>query len=511
LQPPRHLDSRAVFRADVGGVQLVRRREGGRAIRMKLANKFALATVLGIAIVLAVTTFLHSQREIARWEASDRLEQQRIAALTASVISRVWEQNGDVSARAALGAARDATGARVRWVWLDEGAPADSRPRVAPAALDLTEPNQVVHVLGPEGQLTYTYRSVEAPDGRLGAVEVAVVPGERGAMIRALVFQGVGLTLLIALVAGVVAAAFGRRFVGRPIEELAAVARRVGQGDFSQRVHVRQVDELGDLGRELNAMCETLEVVEHRRETAREQLRYADRLSTVGQIASSIAHEVGTPLNIVSGRASMMASGLVKPEDVPKNAHIIVEQTKRMAGIIRQLLDFARRGGGVRQDVHVEELVLEVFQLLKPSARKHNVELEVVDPPRGETSIRGDAAQLQQVLANIIVNALEAMPEGGRVEVSFDVLDATAPADYDGHSGTFLQITLCDEGRGIPESDRKRIFDAFYTTKRPGEGTGLGLAVADQIVRAHRGWIAIESTVGEGTCVKVYLPHGESS
>ena len=477
---------------------------------MKLANKFALATVLGIAAVLAITTFAHSQREISRWEAADRREQHRIATLVAAVITEVWEQDGDISARAALEAARDAMDARVRWVWLENDVPADIRPRVDPDELMLTEPGSVVHVIGPEGLLTYTYRSVRAPDDRLGAVEVAVVPGERGAMVRTLIYQGVALTALIAIVAGVVAAALGRRLVGRPINQLAAVARRVGHGDFSQRVDIRQDDELGDLGRELNAMCATLEELEHRRETSREQLRYADRLSTVGQIASSIAHEVGTPLNIVSGRASMMASGLVKQDDVAKNAGIIVDQTKRMAGTIRQLLDFARRGGGVRRDVDVRTLVGDAFQLLQPSARKRDVEL-ILGEATADSVIRGDAAQLQQVLANLIVNGIEAMPEGGLLHVSLDLVDATAPPDYDGHSGRFLRITICDEGRGIAERDRPRIFEAFYTTKRPGEGTGLGLAVADQIIRAHRGWIEIESTVGEGTCVRVYLPHGEGS
>ena len=477
---------------------------------MKLANKFAVATVLGIAAVLALTTFVHSQREIARWEANDRREQQRLAGLVAAMVTEVWERNGEMSASAAIEAAREEMGARVRWVWLVDDAPEQYRPRVAAKALDLDAHGAVAHVLSPDGELTYTYHAVAAPNGRLGAIEVTVPPDERGARIRAIAWQGITLTVLIALIASTVAIVLGRRLVGRPIEELAAVARRVGQGDFSQRVHVHQDDELGDLGRELNAMCETLEKDEHRRETAREQLRYADRLSTVGQIASSIAHEVGTPLNIVSGRASMMASGLVKQDDVAKNAVIIVEQTKRMAGIIRQLLDFARRGGGVRQDVDVQELVQEVFQLLRPSARKRNVEL-MVDETDRDTVIRGDGAQLQQVLANVIVNGMEAMRDGGRLVVTFDSVDATAPADYEGHSGRFLRITLCDQGSGISQSDRDRIFDAFYTTKRPGEGTGLGLAVADQIVRAHRGWIEIESTVGEGTCVKVYLPHGEQS
>lgn len=480
---------------------------------MKLANKFALATVLGIAAVLAIAMFAHSQREISRWEDRERRDQAQIATLVAAMITEVWERDGADSAGAALGAAQDAMDARLRWVWVD-GEPTDQAvdgvdgvPAVDPEALDLDAPGAVQHVLGPDDELLYTYRSVTAPDARPAAIEVAVTPGERGARIRALVWQGLGLTALLAVVAGAVAVALGRRLVGRPIEELAAVARRVGQGDFSKRVTVRQDDELGDLGRELNAMCETLEDVEHRRETAREQLRYADRLTTVGQIASSIAHEVGTPLNIVSGRASMMASGLVKQEDVAQNADIIVEQTKRMAGIIRQLLDFARRGAGVTQDVDVQGLVREVFQLLQPSARKRNVDL-VLRETSEDTLIAGDAAQLQQVLANVVVNGMEAMPKGGRLEVRFEWVDATAPADYDGHSGRFLRIEIRDEGKGIPERDRPHIFDAFFTTKGPGEGTGLGLAVADEIIRAHRGWLEVESQVGEGTRFGIYLPHG---
>lgn len=480
---------------------------------MKLANKFALATLLGIAAVLAITTFVLSQREISRWEASERREQEEIAQLVMSVLLEVWERDGSDSASAALRSARDAMDARVRWVWLEndsevEPAP-NERPGVEPNELDLTAPAQVEHVLGPDGDLIFTYRSARAPDDRLGAVEVAGTPGERGELVRAILWQALAVTAVIAIVAGGVAVILGRRLVGRPIEELAAVARRVGQGDFSARADIRQDDELGDLGRELNAMCETLAEVEHRREAAREQLRYADRLSTVGQIASSIAHEVGTPLNIVSGRASMMASGLVKQDDVAQNADIIVEQTKRMAAIIRQLLDFARRGAGAGQHIDVQALVREVFQLLQPAARKRSVELSLRESDE-DTVIYGDAAQLQQVLANVIVNGIEAMPEGGALSVDVAWVDATAPADYDGHSGRFLRVEVTDEGRGISEDDRPHIFDSLFTTKGPGEGTGLGLAVADEIIRAHRGWIEVESQVGEGTRFRIYLPHGVS-
>lgn len=483
--------------------------------RMKLANKFALATILGIAGVLAITTFAHSQREIARWEKDDRRDREEIAEFAATTVLTVWERAGQEDAGAALEAARRGIDARLRWVWLDEGIPPEAlgdEPAIDRDTLDIDGPGQTAYVFGPDDELMFTYRSALAPGDRLGAVEVAAPPGERGERIRALVWQGVGLTVIIAVVAGLVAVALGKRLVGRPIDELAAVARRVGQGDFSGRVHIRQDDELGDLGRELNTMCATLEEVEHRRESAREQLRYADRLATVGQIASSIAHEVGTPLNIVSGRASMMASGLVKHEDVAKNADIIVEQTRRMAGIIRHLLDYARRGAGAADSVDVRALIVEAFQLLQPSARKRNVELALADHDSDEpASVHGDAAQLQQVLANVIVNGIEAMPTGGHLEVRTAWTDATAPPDYDGHSGRFLRIDVRDEGRGIPEAHRPHIFDAFYTTKGPGEGTGLGLAVADEIVRAHRGWIAVESREGEGTRLSVYLPHGDAT
>jgi signal transduction histidine kinase len=257
-------------------------------------------------------------------------------------------------------------------------------------------------------------------------------------------------------------------------------------------------------------MCQQLEEVEHDRETALEQLRHADRLSTVGQIASSIAHEVGTPLNVVSGRASMMAAGLIKPEDIPKNAQIIVEQTKRMAAIIRQLLDFARRGGGTLETVHLDEVIRDVFQLLKPTARKGNVEL-VLEPIELESStIHGDGGKLQQVFANLVVNGIQAMTDGGQLEVSLSSRQTTAPADYGGASGEYLCLSVCDQGQGISAADRPRIFEPFFTTKGSGEGTGLGLSVCDELVREHGGWIDVESELGKGTCFHVYLPRGEA-
>jgi signal transduction histidine kinase len=239
-----------------------------------------------------------------------------------------------------------------------------------------------------------------------------------------------------------------------------------------------------------------------------EQLRHADRLKTVGSLASGIAHELGTPLNVVSGRASLIASGRLMPPEVADSVRIIKEQVQRMTLIIQQLLDFARRKSPRRIAVDLRSLVQCTLDLLRPLAAQHQA---VLTPSADSAPVfaRVDTGQMQQVLINLVTNAWQAMPTGGQIAIGVSSMTAQPPPDLARPGGRYACVAVTDQGAGIPAEALPQIFDPFFTTKDAGQGTGLGLSIAYGIVQDHGGWMTVHSQPGQGTCMAVYVPMEE--
>jgi signal transduction histidine kinase len=222
------------------------------------------------------------------------------------------------------------------------------------------------------------------------------------------------------------------------------------------------------------------------------QLEHVTRLATLGTLASGIAHELGTPLNVVLARAKMIARGEVDGDAVKDNARMIVEQAERMTRIISELLDFARDRRPHQAPLVLDSAIAQACVLLQPIAEDAKVAIEHVAAPH--LTIQGDGSQLQQALTNLVLNGIQAMPRGGSLRVGVE----ETPED--------IRIFVEDEGVGIAKADREKIFKAFYTTKEPGKGTGLGLSVSDRIVKDHGGRILVESEVGRGSRFTIVLP-----
>ncbi len=175
---------------------------------------------------------------------------------------------------------------------------------------------------------------------------------------------------------------------------------------------------------------------------------------------------------------------------------------------MRQLLDFARRGTSHRAAVEMTGLVQQVLAVLQPLAEKQDINFRVVDEA-GPTVCQADAGQIQQVLTNLIVNAGQAMPDGGTVEIGLRRQRAEPPdrAPETGRgAGRYLSISVNDQGQGIAEEHLSQIFEPFFTTKDVGEGTGLGLSIAYGIAEEHGGWIDVHSQLGQGSTFTLYLP-----
>ncbi len=471
---------------------------------VRLTRKFIAALVIGVAIVALVQGYVDYQRERDVFDRQMRGEAASLGRALARGVADVWSRDGEAAAREfILTATSQSERIQARWVWLD--AKGHDEPRAPRDELAPMSQDQVVTLRDPQRRLLLTYIPVEVPESiRPGGLEIAqsleqldnyISDSLRNQILGAV--GAVGVAAVLALGLGVV-------FIGRPISRLAAKARRVGTGDLAGPLHLAQRDELGELANEINLMCERLAEERGAREAATAQLRHADRLTTVGKLASGIAHELGTPLNVVKGRARLVADGEVDGQEALDSARIIAEQADRMTALIRQLLDFARPRPLQTVQLDVTNLASRVCELVATIGRKANVAL--VKPAPRELLVDADDGQLTQVLTNLVVNAIQANHAGGNVTLSTDRVELPAPPYVESTATAWTAISVSDDGSGMDDVTRERIFEPFFTTKDVGEGTGLGLSVSWGIVREHGGWIDVVSKPDTGATFTVYLP-----
>jgi len=483
---------------------------------MKLTVKFVSLIVLAVVVVVAWEGYSSVRREIQLFDSDMRRDAHLLGRSLKIVLTDVWKSDG---AERALKLVEDTNDrehlVQIRWVWLDARPGTPHAPQMRREALEPVARGEEVALWRSDdngGAHLLTYVPVLVGPGRFGALELSESSSVRDAYIRSTVIRTFVLTGELILLSGILAVLLGVVMVGRPLRLLSQKAERIGDGDLSSPIPVRGRDELWELGASLNQMCDQLAEARDaiRAETASriaalEQLRHADRLKTVGTLAGGVAHELGTPLNVVSGRARLIASGDLSEAEVVESANIVRTQSERMTAIIRQLLDFARPSSTKGTEVDVRQLVEQSLNLLTPMARKRKATLRVASE-EGPCTVRANSDEIQQVLMNLIVNALQAMPKGGTVEVDLRNERKSNPQRVGASEGIWLCLSIRDDGEGIPEEDLGHLFDPFFTTKDVGEGTGLGLSIAYGIVREHGGWIDVKSELGKGSCFDVYLP-----
>jgi C4-dicarboxylate-specific signal transduction histidine kinase len=278
-------------------------------------------------------------------------------------------------------------------------------------------------------------------------------------------------------------------------------ALRKAHGELEKRVEERTA-ELAKANESLRA-----EIVERKRAEKelwrlQGEMGRVERLATLGRITGTIAHELGTPLNSVLGYTQLLAQEELS-EGARRRLTIIETQVQRMGDIIQHYL--SRAHGSPRKDeIYINELVGETLVLLNPIFQQHGVH---VTTTLGESlpPLWGDDASLQRVFINLFDNAVDATKEGGFLRI------ATRASRSSEGNGPGIIIEIADSGTGIPPELLPKIFDLFVTTKPSGKGTGLGLVVCQEIVKAHGGTIEIKSQVGQGTSVQIFLPIDERS
>ncbi|NVB76888.1 MAG: HAMP domain-containing histidine kinase [Kofleriaceae bacterium] len=473
---------------------------------MQLTRKFIAALVIGVALVAMIQGFFDYHRERDVFDNQMRGEATALGRALARGMAEVWERDGEAAARQfLLTASSQSEHIRARWIWLD--ASTRDAPRIPRS--DLAPMNEGQVVIEKDGDQLLTYIPVKVPEPREGGLEIAQPLAQLDKFTADSLRNGIIASASAVAIAAVLALGLGVVFIGRPMAKLAEKARRVGTGDLSGPLILAQRDELGQLAKEINLMCERLAAERSARETATEQLRHADRLTTVGKLASGLAHELGTPLNVVQGRARLIRDREVEGDDVIDSARIVAEQAERMTALIRQLLDFARPRPLHKAPVNVTNLCTRVCELVGPIARKANVTLQ---PPPFDDSLRveADDGQLNQVMTNLVINAIHAMPSGGTVAISARSVEQMPPPYIEGSKHSWIAVDVRDTGTGMDADTRDRIFEPFFTTKGVGEGTGLGLSVSWGIVREHGGWIDVASELGSGSTFTLYLPRGDA-
>ena len=254
----------------------------------------------------------------------------------------------------------------------------------------------------------------------------------------------------------------------------------------------------------LDAIAREVAVIIQRRETdaererLQEQLLHADRLATIGELAAGVAHELNEPLGAVLGFAQLARKHADLPDPADQDIEKIESAALQAREIVRMLMVFARQTPPRKTRVNLNKLVEDGLYLLESRCAKSRIEV-VRMLEEGLPDVVADVSQLQQVLVNLVVNAIQAMPEGGRLTI----------ATY--HRESVAGLTVSDTGLGMSDEVRKRVFLPFFTTKDVNEGTGLGLAVAHGIVSAHGGRISVESRPGQGSCFEVEISVDEES
>lgn len=493
---------------------------------MKLALKLTIALVVGIVAILSIDAYLRVKREMSIYEKDTRRDQASLGRVIASAVAEEWTTEGPQKALDLVLKADRRTptvGIGWRWLLLPPGEPEE----------DLLPPNVARRIL--KGKIVmqkYTNEDDETflrtfvpvkPAGTVvGAVEITESLEQERKHAWVTIKHGIATTSLVVAFCALLILFLGFMLVGRPVHRLVAQARRVGERDFESRIELNQRDEMGDLALAMNLMSERLahtrkDLASTRESLAAEiearidtmaQLRHADRLTTVGKLSSIIAHEMGTPLNVVSGLARMIECKEVEGEEITENARSITEQTSRMAAMIRQVLDFARRKETEKRRIDLVPVVQQALALLRPVARRTKVELSMEGGSSPVFSI-ADQTQIQQMVANLVMNGIQAMERGGNATVRFKHTRSAPPGRPSEPDKDWVVVEVEDEGAGIPSERLDQIFEPFYTTKAAGQGTGLGLSVCQSIVQEHGGWISVSSEEGRGSIFRVFLPAAE--
>ncbi len=300
---------------------------------------------------------------------------------------------------------------------------------------------------------------------------------------RTLTLYMLGIAIVVAALVALISHRIGKH-ITEPVKDLVGFTEQVAEGNLDEQCEIKTHDEIGDLTTAFNQMTEELK-------QSRNKLIQAERLATAGKMSASFAHEIRNPLSSMRMLSQMLMQKPKTSDEQQKSLQYILEEIERIDNIVKGLMDFARP-----TKLHIEQQSLapvlqSVLTLMEANLTHHQIELSLQLTP-DLLNFQFDSDKIKQAFMNVVLNAMEAMPQGGTLTIS-----------------TFQQnenvcIRIIDTGIGIPDDDMAHLFEPFFTHKT--KGTGLGLANVKRIVEEHGGSVEIESAPGEGTTVSLWLP-----
>lgn len=298
------------------------------------------------------------------------------------------------------------------------------------------------------------------------------------------------ILLIVLLVGGAGIAVILRlsRSVTQPINEVIHAAREFGSGVYTHKIPVNTADETGQLATAFNRMAE--EITDHQK-----KILQAEKLAAIGRLAAGVAHEINNPIMGIRNCVDLIGSPPASPDKDRKYKALISENLSGMENVVRNLLSFSRTREEEKRYFMPQDVIRSTSDFLSRIAEKKQVSF-VYESCDHCLPVFGSPNELQQVVMNIFMNAIDAMPEGGRVVVSADCQPGM----------DFVKVKIRDTGTGIPKEQLDNIFEPFFTTKDPGRGTGLGLYVCHQIIAGMGGAIEVDSRIGAGTEFTIRLP-----
>ncbi len=341
--------------------------------------------------------------------------------------------------------------------------------------------------------------------GRDWAVVAATPEAEAIGPINSLFVRALGFSAVMLLLVSLAGVAFARRILG-PLLILQEGVQKIGEGNLEHRIDVRSGDEIEMLALEFNRMADrmqrTQEQLQRRSKELEQrvnqlrrlqaQLMQSERMAATGELAAQIAHEINNPLGIIKNYVGIARMLMPEEDQNRENMKIIDQEINRIAGIVRRLLKFAKPGTEEIQSVQINQILEELLALLRGQLFRRKIEIA---PEFAENlpEVSASTDQLRQVFLNMIKNAEDAMPEGGKLTIRTRYRKGR------------VEIDIADDGCGIPPEDLKNIFEPFFTTKGV-KGTGLGLSVSYGIIKNYSGEISVDSEPGRGTTFTIQLP-----
>ena len=314
--------------------------------------------------------------------------------------------------------------------------------------------------------------------------------------------RAIAVFVAITLAGVVTAIVLGWLFTGRimrPVSYLIRASAEISKGNLSPDIGPISRDDIGQLQQKFLKMAAALKEREESQKAESEiRLIQSEKQASVGKLAAGVAHEINNPLTAVLTFTHMLMRRNDLPDEVRSDLETVAAQTERVRKIVKNLLDFSRQTVLSPEPLNVNSLIEESVKLMENQALIKGVDLSF-SGDRDLPLFTLDHNQCQSVLINMIINALDATPAGGRIEM------AAGQARHDGAQG--VEIRISDTGSGIAPEHMDKLFDPFFTTKEVGKGTGLGLAVSSGIVQRHGGAISVRSKPGRGTTFTVWLPH----